>query len=290
MEQAERSSIHPYGQRIQTSNGALNVYRAEGNDERKPAVVLLGGLGTTAPAMDFAPLIRELADYDVVIVEGLGYGYSDMEAVPRTIENITMELHEALAAAQVQKPYVLAGHSIAGIYSLAYASTYRDELSAIVEIDPTVPASDSGHGENGVAVEPGINWGRLLAATGIIRWATTVVPSLAEPEGDAYTPEEKERIRIMTNWDYDSPALVDETARIGENIGKVRSLQYPADLPVLTFIDSGSHAEPDAALHEARLSHLRHHQVIVLPGSHYLHRTQSPAMADQIIAFLEAAG
>lgn len=289
LERTERSSIVPYGQRVQTSHGALNVYRAASNDGSKPVMILLSGLGTTAPAIDFAPLIRELADYDVVVVEGLGYGYSDMEAVPRTVENISQELHEALAGARIKGPYILAGHSIAGLYTLAYANTYPDELAAIVEIDPTIAALHGGREGNSSAAAPGINWGRLLAATGIVRWATTLVPSLAVPEADVYTAEEKERIRIMTNWDYDNPALVDETARIGENIAKVKPLQYPKDLPVLTFLDSGDHTQTDTAPYEARLSHVRHHQITLLPGSHYLHRTQSPAMTETINNFLNRA-
>jgi hypothetical protein len=44
-------------------------------------------------------------------VQGFGYGYSDQPAVERTVENITSELHEALANADVPRPYVLAGHS-----------------------------------------------------------------------------------------------------------------------------------------------------------------------------------
>lgn len=289
LERAERSSTIPYGQRVRTSHGALNVYRAEGSDGSKPVMVLLGGLGTTAPAVDFAPLLRELASYDMVVVEGLGYGYSDMEGEPRTVENITQELHEALAAAAVKAPYILAGHSIAGLYTLAYANTYGDELAAVVEIDPTIAAPHGSHGDGSSGGEPGINWGRLLAATGIIRWATTLVPSLAEPEGAAYTREEKERIRIMTNWDYDNPALVDETGRIGENIAKVRPLRYPEDLPVLTFLANGDHTRTDTTLYEERLSQVRHHQVAVLPGGHYLHRTQSPAMAETIDRFLNGA-
>lgn len=280
--------MQPYGERVQTSNGAVNVYRAEDNDGSKPVIVLLSGLGTTAPAMDFAPLIRELDDFDVVVVEGMGYGYSDMSAAPRTVENITAELHEALDTAKIQRPYVLAGHSIAGLYTLAYANTYRDDLAAVVEMDPTVPSSHPSHGETGTVGEPGISWGRVLAAAGIIRWATTLVPSLAAPEDDSYTAEEKERIRVMTNWDYDSPALVDETARVGENIAKVKAMQYPSDLPVLTFIDGGVHTEPDAPLHEARLSHVHRHQVTVMPGSHYLHRTQSRAMGEQMRIFLNS--
>src|SRR6476620_2047895 len=119
LNQAERAAISPYGQRVQTSHGALNVVRTPGNGRAGQSIVLLSGLGTPAPALDFAPLIRELADYDVVVAEGFGYGYSDQPPVERTVENVTSELHDALARAHVPSPYILGGHSIAGFYTLA---------------------------------------------------------------------------------------------------------------------------------------------------------------------------
>ncbi len=43
----------------------------------------------------------------MVVVEGFGYGFSDMSARPRTIENISEELHEVLAKLAIDVPYVL---------------------------------------------------------------------------------------------------------------------------------------------------------------------------------------
>jgi len=49
IENAERSSIAPYGQRVQVSHGELNVYRASGATGTGETIVLLSGLGTPAP-------------------------------------------------------------------------------------------------------------------------------------------------------------------------------------------------------------------------------------------------
>ena len=40
-------------------------------------------------------------------------------------------------------------------------------------------------------------------------------------------------------------------------------------------------------LHEDQLRNVQHHEVVVLDGGHYLHWTQSKAMADKITAFLD---
>ena len=117
----EKSRFAPMAERVSVDGGAMNVWR---NGHAGPTMVLLSGLGTAAPALDFAPLVRQLGDYNVIVVEGFGYGYSDMSARPRTVQNITAELHDVLSKLGAPKPYVLVGHSIAGFYTLSYAHRY----------------------------------------------------------------------------------------------------------------------------------------------------------------------
>ncbi|MFE4836923.1 alpha/beta fold hydrolase [Arthrobacter sp. NPDC056691] len=286
MNQAERAATAPYGQRVQTSHGALNVVHTPAKRRTGKSIVLLSGLGTPAPALDFAPLIRELGDYDVVVVEGFGYGYSDQTPAERTVENITSELHEALAKAHVPGPYVLGGHSIAGFYTLAYANRYRGDVSAVIGIDPTVPAATTIHADQTGVPAGGINWEGLIAASGLLRWAITLAPGLVEPDGTAYTAGERDQMLKMANWNFGNPSVLDETNRIADNARKVQTMRYPDDLPVLTFLASAKETPPAPGLHENRLQNVRHHETVMLPGGHYLHWTQAPAMASKIKAFL----
>src|SRR5687768_15569150 len=78
LEQSERAQLS-YGERLEVGDGALNVYR---NGTTGPTVVMLTGYATASPVADFGPLIRELDDYQVVVVEGFGYGLSDLDASP----------------------------------------------------------------------------------------------------------------------------------------------------------------------------------------------------------------
>lgn len=281
----EQSRFHPYGQRLSVDGGTMNVWR---NGHAGQTMVLLSGLGTAAPAVDFAPLIRQLGAYNVFVVERFGYGYSDMSARPRTVENITVELHDALAKLGAPKPYILVGHSIAGFYTLSYAHRYPDEVSAVVGIDPTVPASGAGSaGTSGLPVHA---LGTTLRMSGLVRAAFTLAPSLAEPNGSAYTQDERARIHAMSIWNFGNAAVSDETNRTGSNAGALRGVRYPDGLAVLDFLATDSVATiPNwVRMHEDQLSTVRHHEIVVLDGDHYLQWTQSKAMADKISAFLGA--
>jgi pimeloyl-ACP methyl ester carboxylesterase len=282
--QYERTSTAPYGQRVAVDGGSVNVvdHAADG-----PTVVMLPGLGTPAPALDFAPLVRELEGYRVVVVEGFGYGYADMAGPERTAENISQELHSALDAAGVKAPYVLAGHSLAGFYILDYVNRYPGEVSAVVGIDTTVPAFAAA--QDDAPASGGIPWDRLATSTGLLRWVLLAAPDLALPETTDHTAEEREQINRMTIWNFANPAVADETRRIRDNAQQLEDVGLPADLPVLMVLAQDTVDEsPDwLASHEEQLQGVDDHELEVLDGPHYLHWTRSPEIATRITAFLD---
>ncbi|MDQ0767889.1 pimeloyl-ACP methyl ester carboxylesterase [Pseudarthrobacter defluvii] len=286
LEQREKATLAPYGERIEVAGGALNVVRNESTGAHQgPPTILLSGLGTAAPGLDFAPLVRELKDFDVIVVEGFGYGYSDMEASARTNEHISNELHEVLAKLGVRQPYVLAGHSIAGFYLLDYANRYRPEVSAVVGIDATIPKPGDHPLEEPQA---GINWVKLVAGTGLVRVVASLAPGLVDPDGSAYSDEELLRMHAMVLWNFGNDAVADETARIGNNAAALRGVTYPADLPVLAFIadEKDGRVAAKAAAAEDLLKNVARHQVLPLEGGHYLHWTQAQRMAEEIRSFV----
>jgi len=75
--------------------------------------------GTVAPLKDDARLSR-----------------TDPVPQPRTAPGVVADLHALLRAAGVPGPYVLAGHSLGGLFVRLYASTHPDEIVGLVLIDP----------------------------------------------------------------------------------------------------------------------------------------------------------
>ena len=60
---------------------------------------------------------------------------SDAIAQPRTAPEVVADLHALLQAAEVPGPYVLAAHSLGGLFARLYASTYPDEVVGLVLVD-----------------------------------------------------------------------------------------------------------------------------------------------------------
>lgn len=288
LEGIERSKPPAYGERVRIDQGTINVTRA---GESGPVLVLLGGLGTPAPGLDFAPLVRELDGYRTVVVEGFGYGYSDTDVRPRTLENQSEELHSVLAALGITGPYVLVGHSIGGFTTLYYANKYPAEVSAVIGIDPTVSTATTpppGSPAPADAPPSAISLERLASSTGLVRWAAAL--GLADPASSSYTAAEIDQMRMLASWNFGNAAVADETNRIGENAAKLQGLSYPSGLPVLQFLaqDTIDQRADWLGLHARQLQNVTRHELVVMDGPHYLHWTKAREMADGMNRFLGA--
>jgi pimeloyl-ACP methyl ester carboxylesterase len=79
-----------------------------------------------------------VCSYDLPNANG-PFSRSEPAPTPRTAADIVTELHTMLATAGVPGPYVLAGFSNGGLYSLLYASRYPSDVAGLVLIDGVHP-------------------------------------------------------------------------------------------------------------------------------------------------------
>ncbi|GAA1647614.1 alpha/beta fold hydrolase [Actinoplanes couchii] len=275
---AEASSIAPYGQLVPVDGRRMNVVVAGSGPE---TVVLLPGLGTAAPGLDFQPLIAALQSrYRVIAVEPFGTGLSDQAASERTAANITREIHEALQHLGVDR-YVLMGHSIAGIYALTYSAAHADEMIAFVGIDSSVPDQqgwDTPIPTGAIATLSALGLTRVLAAVA------------GDPyQGLPYDEPARRQMTLLTNRNAAAPTMLDEMAHAPANFAAVSGATFPRTLPILLFVRSNDTDVADwVALHERQAASVATGRTVVLEGDHYLHHTLSPEIARQTAAFLAA--
>ncbi len=274
---SEASEITPYGQRVSVDGREMNVV-VSGDHEQ--TIVLLPGLGTAAPGLDFAPLIDRLDDdYRVIAVEPFGTGLSDGTDVPRTSENISREVHEALQQLGADR-YVLMGHSIAGIYALTYTSLFPDEVTAFVGIDNSVP--DQPGSDEPIPTDAMV----LLNDLGITRALQAISP---DPyEGLPYDEQTKQQMRMLATRNTTASTMVDEMQHASRNFADASGARFPASLPVLLFVRENDTDVADwVSLHERQTASVDRGEAVVMTGDHYLHHTLSAQIAAETKRFLD---
>jgi hypothetical protein len=95
----------PLGQLVEVDGHKMSVY-TEGTGDK--TLVFLSGSDTPSPILDFKSLFSLLSDeYRIVVVERFGYGFSNIVDKPRDIDTVLSETRAALAAADIDGPYVL---------------------------------------------------------------------------------------------------------------------------------------------------------------------------------------
>jgi pimeloyl-ACP methyl ester carboxylesterase len=103
-----------------------------------PTVVLEPGSGEMSSNMGWiAPAVA--AKTRVCVYDRAGRGWSQPATTPQDGAQLATDLHTLLQRGNVPGPYVLAGHSFGGLYVLAYAARYPDEVAGMVLVDSTAP-------------------------------------------------------------------------------------------------------------------------------------------------------
>jgi pimeloyl-ACP methyl ester carboxylesterase len=156
---------------------------------RGPTVVLEGGLTS-----DWYELQNQLSGFTRVCSydrPGGPSSRSDPAPIPRTARDFVADLHALLRVAQVPGPYVLAGHSISGLFSLLYASSHPRQVAGLVLIDAVHPATIKRRLAMLKPLVPPEVWEALR------QLMITVPPRLVDPEGiDSWTSERQTRVAL----------------------------------------------------------------------------------------------
>jgi pimeloyl-ACP methyl ester carboxylesterase len=105
-----------------------------------PAVVLEPGAGGVSSDLRWVTL-AVARDARVCVYDRAGRGWSEPADTPQDASQIATDLHTLLRRGNVPGPYVLAGHSFGGLYTLTFAAQYPDEVAGMVLVDSTAPAS-----------------------------------------------------------------------------------------------------------------------------------------------------
>jgi pimeloyl-ACP methyl ester carboxylesterase len=169
------------------------------------------------------------------------------DAAPRTANRVAEQLHALLKAAAIPGPYVLAGHSMGGLYVRVYAHRYPGEVAGLVLVDSS--SEDQIHRLGGVE-----EWKQANAGSEKTVWFLSTKMRLGlfrlehlldgEPmTREGFMWEQPEHLRAMFDESQRLLAVGEETRAAG-SLG---------DLP-LVVLTSGRHtaAGPSVSREDAR--------------------------------------
>lgn len=120
---------------VKTPRGNMHVRQmGSGN----PAIVLEAGIA--ASSLNWSVLQPQLAEFAATYsYDRPGFGWSARSRRECTLQRMTDDLHELVAALGVPGPYLLMGHSYAAYILRVYAQRFPEELAGIILLDPLTP-------------------------------------------------------------------------------------------------------------------------------------------------------
>ncbi|HGI4110105.1 TPA: alpha/beta fold hydrolase [Streptococcus agalactiae] len=208
--------VKDHGKKIDVGDGKkMNIYET---GQGKIPIVFIPGQAEISPRYAYKNLLDRLGKkYKIYTVEPLGYGLSDMTDKPRTIENITKEIHTALEKVGVKNFYLMA-HSLGGIYGLNYAKTYSNDVKGFIGMDTSTPNME-GDGTTGES------------SASTLKWAESI------PEVDKKTNEQYLSIGAKKSGNKTER---DEDRRVSDNLHKMEKVKFPKGMPAKYFLANES--------------------------------------------------
>jgi pimeloyl-ACP methyl ester carboxylesterase len=255
-------------------NAATLHYREKGHGA--PAVVLLHGFPLDGRMWE-AQLDALAARNRVIVPDMRGFGQSQPPAGPFTIESFADDVH-VLARQLGAVPFVLAGLSMGGYISLAYARKYRETLRALILVD-TKAEGDTAEGKEGRA-----KMIQLARDKGSVAIGDAMQPKLLSPDTIQHKPAIVKALRAMTD---NNPPITLEHALAAMRDRPDRSDLLPTlKLPTLILVgDADSITPPSVAesMHRA----IPGSQLTIIRGAGHMSPMEQPEQVNRaLLAFL----
>ena len=276
----EKASLTPMGQQVLVNGHQINVY-VEGDGPE--TIVVLSGAGIASPILDFKELSESLSKrYKVVIVERVGYGYSDDSNHSRDVMEVLSETRQALSQANITGPFIILSHSMASLESLAWQEKYPDEVKALIGLDWALPSSYEDLKQNQALLTVAY-WSSKI---GLLRY----FPESFYIKNQTLTETERKQYKLLAYKQLMSQAMLHESQTVKENAKKVTSSINPK-IPTLLLVSNGegtSFSQFEWQRYAERFaSDQSNVQVVYMDAPHDLYHYQSDAIVSRIKEFLE---
>jgi pimeloyl-ACP methyl ester carboxylesterase len=213
--------------------------------EGSPTVIFEAGFGATSDAWALVHpevgSITRSCSYDRA-----GIGWSEPSSTRRTQEQIALDLHDLLAVANVQPPYILVGHSMGGKSIRLFAEQYPDEVAGLIFVDARhesvepVGRTPEQNAQDGAAYESSLNFYRILRQTGIVRLFGLSLSRSLKPSLNAVPDDVVYRMAIFSVRETILQTMIAEGHESMANDDQLRAAQLRDGLPVIVLTADSS--------------------------------------------------
>lgn len=226
-EASDTQAYSPPGQLVDVGGYRLHI---NCTGEGSPTVVIDAGWG--AWSLEWTGIQREVAKTTrVCTYDRAGMGYSESGPLPRNAEQFARELHTLLERANIEGPYVMAGHSLGGLPVRVFVHNYPTEVVGVVLIDSMSPRQMT---QPHVEIEPqtpsqsgGASLPSLLARIGLVRlMGDQLITQNLPPEVQlAYT--------AFSVTPKSVQAWMDEGTSIQQSLAQADAIKSFGDVPLI---------------------------------------------------------
>lgn len=277
--QKENEFLTPIGQKVEVNGHQMNVYvQGEGSE----TIVFLSGAGIASPILDFKNLTDSLSKkYKIVVVERVGYGFSEDSNQSRDVMEVLAETRQALSQANLSGSFIIISHSMASLESLAWQEKYPDEVKALIGLDWALPSSYEDLKINQALLTVAY-WSSKI---GLLRY----FPESFYIKNPTLTETERQQYKLLAYKQLMSQAMLHESRLAKENAKKVPSSINPK-IPALLLVSNGEGTTFSQSewqhYAETFASGQSNVQVIYMDAPHDLYHYQNNELVSRIEEFL----
>jgi pimeloyl-ACP methyl ester carboxylesterase len=219
-----------------------------------PTVVLeAGGGGMSSEFGWIAPAVSEQTR--VCVYDRASHGWSDPTTAGRNGAQTATDLHTLLERGDVPGPYVLAGHSFGGLYTLAYAALFPDDVVGMVLVDTTAPAAEPAARDASAGDAPSEDVLDRVAALVGTSARLGVGRLLGASDYGALPPRARDEMRAATATEAHARGTADDYIRAGAATGQAAWLQ-DFDYKPLVVLTAGVGTDADWVARHGELAAL----------------------------------
>jgi pimeloyl-ACP methyl ester carboxylesterase len=197
-----------------------------------PTVVLFNGMGEISSS--WGRISQPVSNATrVCAYDRAGQAWSDDAPAPQDGIQAAADLHVVLAEAGEQGPYVLAGHSIGGLYAMSYAKAYPDQVAGMVLLDSTSPEQFTT-----VPAYPGQY--AMLQRTYSLLASSSRLGTGHLTAGTSQTDAYGDRVRTMSSMPREARNIRDELSTLPATMDEAQRLTSLHDAPLVVVTASES--------------------------------------------------